>query len=346
MRLFKNQICVISILFILFTAFLLGASPSEGAEKCKKTDYVTIAGGTATGGGYLVISKWAELMSKGIPCTSASATTGSYYANCLAVDKKKFAIGQAEANSLFNTSRGAREKFKGKETKNLRFINSTNPASFQIFVRKNSPIKSVREAITKYPLRNLMVISKLSGHFYWIGKIFEAYGSSFDDLKKRGGSLAFVNYSNAIGLMKDGQADMLMIHTTIPSSVIMDVDSSIGIRFLEIEPEMRKKIMSLIPGIAELTIPAGSYKSLNRDVKTLGLYMQHFTHKDMPEDLIYNATKVFWENEKAFQNLASWGRQIKLETATISATIPFHPGAEKYYREKGLKIPEIKNWPW
>ncbi|MBW2146160.1 MAG: TAXI family TRAP transporter solute-binding subunit [Deltaproteobacteria bacterium] len=346
MRMVRNQICMASMLLFFLSAIVVGVSPTDAAEKCKKTKYVTFAGGTATGGGYVVISKWAELMSKEIPCVSASATTGSYYANTLSVHQKKFTIGQADPNTLYNTTRGIRKKFKGKETKNLRFINSTNPAYFQIFVPKNSPIKSVREAITKYPLRNLMVISKLSGHFQWIGKIFKAYGSSYDDLKKRGGSLAYVNYANAIGLMKDGQCDMLMIHTTVPSSVIMDIDNTIGIRFLEVEPAVRRKIVKMIPGMAELTIPGGSYRNLPDDFHTFGLYMQHFTHKDVSEDLVYQATKVFWDHEKDFHALAAWGSQIQLKTALIAATIPVHPGAARYYKEVGIKLPEIIDWPW
>jgi len=346
MRALKNQVCIASIFVFLLSAVIVGAPPAMAAKKCKETKYVTIAGGTATGGGYVVISKWAELMSKNIPCVSASATTGSYYANTLSVNQKKFTIGQADPNTLYNTTRGVRKKFKGKETKDIRFMNSTNPAYFHIFVPKKSPIKSVREAVTKYPLRNLMVISKLSGHFQWIGKIFEAYGSSFDDLKKRGGSLAYVNYANAIGLMKDGQCDMLMIHTTVPSSVIMDVDNTLGIRFLEVEPEMRQKIIKLIPGMAELTIHGGSYRNLPKDFHTFGLYMQHFAHKDTSADLIYQCTKVLWDHEKDFQELAAWGPQIQLKTALISATIPVHPGAARYYKEMGLKVPEISNWPW
>jgi TRAP transporter TAXI family solute receptor len=340
---------VIGALFFLgSTASLFSLSPAAwAAEKCKETTYVTITDGVASASTMVVAAKWAELMSKEIPCVSANATIGSFISNALTVDQKRHTIGMSDPNSLYVTSRGTVEKFKGKETKNIRFMNAMHHGSFHIFVPKNSPIKSLREAVTKLPLKNLMVISKLAMHYTMISKIFEAYGTSFEDLIKRGGSLAYVEYAQAIDLMKDGQCDLLMIHTPAPSSVILDIDSSQGIRFLDMEPDIMKKVIHLIPGMVEVTIPKGVYRSLPRDYHTVGVYFHNFTHKDVSPDLIYQATKVFWKHEKDFQALGAWGPQIQLKDAFRGMDIPIHPGAARYYKEIGMKIPEPDpKWPW
>lgn len=344
MRTRKSKPIAAFIFVIFFSAVIMGAPPAMTAEKCKETKYVTITGGAATGGGYVVISKWAELMTKGIPCVSASATTGGYINNTFTVNNKQFTFGQGDPNVLYTTTRGLVEKAKGKEPKNLRFINSVQHASFHIFVPKNHPIKAVKDIAT-YPCRNVMVMARLAGHYEWVGKIFEAYGTSFADLEKRGGSLAYVDYTGAVDLMKDGQADILMIHTTVPASNILDIDANPGIRFLPIEPEIRKKLTKTIPGMVEVTIPGGSYKNLPEDYHTVGLHTQHYTHRDVSDDLIYNATKVFWEHEKDFQQLGAWAKQIQLKNALINMVIPLHPGAERYYKEVGVKAPKV-DWPW
>jgi len=343
----KNMLLILSLWLPCFMAVLFGASLAESAEKCKETNYVTITDGVSTASTMVVAAKWAELLSKEIPCVSANATTGSFVSNALTVDQKRHTIGMSDPNSLYVTSRGTIEKFKGKETKNIQFMNAMHHGSFHFFVPKNSPIKSLREAVTKLPLKNLMVVSKLAMHYTMISKIFEAYGTSFDDLAKRGGSLAYVEYGGAVDLMKDGQCDLLMIHTPAPSSVILDVDSSQGVRFLEMEPEIMQKAIKLIPGMVEVTISGGIYRSLPKDYRTIGVFFHNFTHKDISGDLIYQATKIFWKNEKEMQGLGAWGRMIKQESALRGMNIPIHPGAARYYKEVGMKIPDPDpKWPW
>ncbi|MBW2146158.1 MAG: TAXI family TRAP transporter solute-binding subunit [Deltaproteobacteria bacterium] len=344
MKAIRSQFFIACFLVCCFAVFITGAPAARAAEKCKKTKYVTISNGVATASTMMVAAKWAEVMSKEIPCVTASATTGSFVANALTVNQKRHTIGIADPNTLYYTSRGVIKKFKGKETKNLRFINAMHHGAFHIFTRKDSPIKSVKDIAT-YPCRNVMVVSKLGATYQWVSRIFKAYGSSFEDLEKRGGSLAYVNYTNAIGLMKDGQADILLIHTPAPSSVILDIDSNPGVRFLEMEPEIRQKLTKMIPGMVEVTIPGGTYKNMPKDYKTIGVYFHNFTHKDISEEFIYNATKVFWKHEKDFQQLAAWGSGIQLKTALRGMNIPIHPGAERYYKEIGAKIPN-PNWPW
>ena len=351
MRMNKNLKGMTVVLFLPF--FFLAALPlahhgAEAAETCKETKYVTITNGVATASTMVVAAKWAEFLSKEVPCVNASATTGSFVSNALTVNQKRHTIGVSDPNSLYVTSRRTIEKFKGSETKDIRFMNAMHHGSFHFFVPKNSPIKSLREAVTKLPLKNLMVVSKLAMHYTMIGKIFEAYGTSFDDLIKRGGSLAYVNYSNAISLMKDGQCDLLMIHTPAPSSVILDIDSNPGIRFLEIEPEIIQKSIELIPGLVAVKIPGGIYRNLPKEYSTMGVFFHNFSHKDVSEDLIYQATKVFWKHENEFQQLGAWGRMILRDTALRGINIPIHPGAARYYKEIGMKVPDNKeiNWPW
>jgi TRAP transporter TAXI family solute receptor len=341
MRACRSQGFSVVILALFFAGLIVGVPLAEAQQKCKETTYVTISDGVATAGTMMVAAKWAELISKYVPCASASATTGSWLANAKNVNDKRYTIGQADPNILDTIMRGVDEKFKGKEPKDLRFINAIHHGAFHIFVPKNHPIKAVKDIAT-YPCRNVMVVSKLAGSYFWANKIFEAYGSSFEDLQKRGGSLAYVDYQGGVELMKDGQADIMLVHAVVPNSSVMDIDTNPGVRFLEMEPEIRQKLTHMLPGFVEVTIPGGTYRNMPNDYKTIGVYFHQFTHKDVSEELIYNITKVFWENEKEFQALGVWGKTIKLENAMRGVNIPVHPGAARYYREKGLQVPDVK----
>lgn len=108
----KIRLVIGALFFLGLTASLFSLSPAAwAAEKCKDTTYVTITDGVASASTMVVAAKWAELMSKEIPCVSANATIGSFISNALTVDQKRHTIGMSDPNSLYVTSRGTIEKF-------------------------------------------------------------------------------------------------------------------------------------------------------------------------------------------------------------------------------------------
>ena len=64
--------------------------------------------------------------------------------------------------------------------------------------------------------------------------------------------------------------------------------------------------------------------------------------EDLSEELVYNFTKAFWENVRELDKVHAKAKLITLETALQGLSVPLHPGAAKYYAEKGMTIPEIK----
>lgn len=338
MREFKRQLWIVFSVLFIFTAILI-AAPSAKAEKIT---YVTIVNGASAGSGMPVVAKLAELINRHIPGVRASATPGTWLANCRSIQEKRHTIAMADGNTSYVASRGIHEDFKGREAKDIRLIAALHHGAYHIFAPKDHPLKSVREAATKYPCRNLMVTSPLAASYYWASKVFEAYGSSFADLEKRGGSLSYTSYERAISLMKDGQCDILMIDTPAPSAVIMDIDTNPGVRFLEMEPEIRQKLCKMLPGFVEYTIPGGAYKNMPNDYHTVCPYYVMFAHKDESEEFIYKITKLLWEHEKDFQRLGAQQKEIKRETALRGVAIPVHPGAARYYKEIGMDVPDIK----
>ncbi len=83
-------------------------------------------------------------------------------------------------------------------------------------------------------------------------------------------------------------------------------------------------------------MPAGVYESVEEDIKTLGIVTNMVVHKDLPEDLVYNMCKVFWDNHAAFVEVKEVWNRVKLEDALNGAAIPVHPGAQRCYDELGV----------
>ena len=93
------------------------------------------------------------------------------------------------------------------------------------------------------------------------------------------------------------------------------------------------------PGITYTTIPGGLYRGLPNDLKTIGYPCTFSCRKGLPVDMVYNIVKVFWENYKQTWKInPNFKPQIKPENAIKGLALPLHPGAYKYYKEKGYDI--------
>lgn len=163
------------------------------------------------------------------------------------------------------------------------------------------------------------------------GKDYEAVELSFD----AGGS-AF----------QDQRVDVYVNITNPPSAVISQVALTNKVRLLELgdvfQSDAMKKLYVNRPGRYLDKIPAGAYgkNQMNKgDVATLGGYMGMATREGMPADEIYNMLKIFWSGLDEIKSTAPWLSAITLDKVFASANMPLHPGAVRYYQEKGIKIP-------
>ena len=85
-----------------------------------------------------------------------------------------------------------------------------------------------------------------------------------------------------------------------------------------------------------MQLPANTYKGQTAPVDTLAVMAIWATHDGLSNQIAYEVTKALFENTGTLGQVHPKGREISLRTALLSVSIPLHPGAEKYYREKGL----------
>ena len=85
-------------------------------------------------------------------------------------------------------------------------------------------------------------------------------------------------------------------------------------------------------------IPDGAYKGVD-GVKTVSVHALWLTSSKQPDDLIYRITEALWNGStrKLLDSGHAKGRDIRIETALVGISIPLHPGADRYYAEKGIK---------
>lgn len=152
-------------------------------------------------------------------------------------------------------------------------------------------------------------------------------------------------WGSGLQAMMDGKLDVYVRPAAPGSAQIQQLGLSKKIRLLNAgdavqTPEWKK--WGSTPGRVTGVIPAGSYTgqvNSNESITTGGAIFQMAVRKDMSADLVYNMTKTLWANLDDIHKTAVTLKTIKAETPFQGMLTPLHPGAVKYYREKGLKIP-------
>jgi TRAP transporter TAXI family solute receptor len=112
------------------------------------------------------------------------------------------------------------------------------------------------------------------------------------------------------------------------------------VTFFTYTDEEIAKLKKALPELSDSVIPKGTYKQQTADHKTVGVYNFSIAHKDVPDDLAYAVTKAVLENNAALVKGHAAGKETLTENWNRNTFLPFHPGAVRYYKEKGINLPK------
>jgi hypothetical protein len=302
------------------------ATPASAADT-----FVRMVSGPSGGSWYPLGAKVMQVLGEKVKGISTSNTNGGGISNVLAVNSGDAEMGWSYAHTSWNGYTG-KGKFRKKQT-NIRHFATLYPATFQVAVRKDSKIQSFED----------MKKANISpGKAKWTGTAFaesilKAYGFDFGDIKKNGGTVHHVSYTESVALMKDGHIDVFMGATSMPQASFLELEHSPGIRFIGLPQAKLDQILKDNPGYIPGKMPKGVYKSLDKELLTLGIVTNMIVNKDVPDDIVYNMCKVFWDSHASFVEVKGVWKTVLLKNALNGAAIPLHPGAKKCYDELGVK---------
>lgn len=197
----------------------------------------------------------------------------------------------------------------------------------QIIARPGSGIETIADLKGK----DVSVGDAGSGVEFNAKQILEAYGISFDDINKQ--NLSFGASADAY---KDGKIDAFFATAGAPTTAIMDLVSSQSILVLGIEEDKAEELKGSYPFYTTYTIPAGTYTGVEEDVETLAVKATFIVSNDLSEEVVYNMTQALFENKDAISSANQKGAELDPAYAVEGISIPFHKGAEKYFKEIGV----------
>lgn len=206
----------------------------------------------------------------------------------------------------------------------LRGIAAIYPNYIQIMASEESGIKTVADLKGK----SLSVGAPKSGTELNARAILAAAGMSYDDL----GKTEYLPFAESVELMKNRQLDATLQSAGLGVSSFKDLATSLDVQMVAVPEEIATKLGA--PYIAA-TVPAGTYQGQDSDVQTVAVVNFLVTHSEVSDETAYQMTKQLFENIPALTAAHKAAENIRIEDALKGMPIPLHPGAERYYKEKG-----------
>ncbi|WP_022953910.1 TAXI family TRAP transporter solute-binding subunit [Leucothrix mucor] len=241
------------------------------------------------------------------------------------LQKGRGELALALGDSVKNAWEGNEEVGFPKKLDKLRGIAAVYPNFIQIVASKESGIKTFADLKGK----SLSVGAAKSGTELNARTIFGAAGMSYDDL----GKTEYLPFSESVELIKNRQLDATLQSAGLGVASLKDLSTSLPVTLVAVPEDVVEK---LGPPYISAAIPAGTYDGQDEDVTTVAVVNFLVTHSEVSDETAYQMTKLLFENLPALEAAHKAAASIKLENALKGMPVPLHPGAERFYKEKGL----------
>jgi TRAP transporter TAXI family solute receptor len=302
-------------------------SETEEVQINKDDYFITVATGPTSGLYYPIGGAFSSVIKNKLGYKSSAQSTGASVENINLImeGKADMAITMADAIAQAYDGTGA---FEGKQPmKNLRAMMGLYPNYVQIVTTDKTGITKFEDLKGK----RVGIGAPNSGVELNARMMYEAHGMTYEDSK-----VDYLNYGEAIDQMKNGLIDAAFVTSGIPNATVMELGVTNKIVIVPIEGEGADRLIEKYPFFVREVIPKETYNT-DADANTVTVRNIMIVREELPEEVVYDLTKGIYENLgdiKASHNTAD--KHISLENSQIGVSIPFHPGAEKYFREVGI----------
>lgn len=309
----------------LTAAIALSAQAAGAQEK-----FITIGTGGQTGVYYVVGQSICRLVNRGtadhnLRCTAPS--TGGSIANINAIKAGDMDMGVAQSDWQFHAYNGT-SQFEGDKFDKLRAVFSVHGEPFTVLARADAGVAAFADLKGK----RVNVGNPGSGQRATMDVVLNALGWSTDDF-----ALASeLQPSEQAAALGDNKVDAIVYTVGHPNGSIQEATSTVESRLVNLTGPEIDKLIADNPYYAAATIPGGMYAGNDADTRTFGVKATFVTSADVDEDVVYTVVKAVFDNFDRFKGLHPAFANLKeAEMIADGLSAPLHPGAEKYYRERG-----------
>ena len=190
-------------------------------------------------------------------------------------------------------------------------------------------IKSVADLKGK----NVSIGAAGSGVYFNAIDVLKAYDLTEADINP-----TFESFADTANSIKDGKIDAGFVVAGAPTTAITDLSTSKTAYLIPIDKEHVDKLVAASPYYQAATIPAGTYTGQTEDVSTVTVNAVILSNDTVPEESIYTFVKDIFDNASSLTDSHAKYAELSIDKATSITTVPYHPGAAKYFAEKGKTV--------
>lgn len=309
-----------------------GSKPTSTAMSKTGSLKLTLAGYSSGGASAAVGEAIGGAIGRSVPGTVFNYEPGQSGANEIKVSHGETQLGLS-SSLLVDAATNGRDPYKERYT-NLRALAFLHTSDMQFLIDKKSGLQSVEDFKVK-PVR-LATNTKNSFMELLVRESLKSYGITYEDIEKRGGKVYFTNINTALEQMRNRQLDTITMGTLTPTTLFIDVATTLDLGLLPMSKEAIEKTNQAI-GSRTIKIPKGAYPFLKEDMDSTGIDNILIVSTDMPDDTAYAITKALYDNMDYLYKVSDTLKQLTKENmASVGRGVILHPGAEKFYKEIGL----------
>ena len=286
--------------------------------------------GTASvGGTYFVYGQvWASMVNEKMGTNISTQQTQGPNQNVILTNDRQIDFGMTTMGVALQAWEGKGDWTKGKQHRNIRAMFPMYDTPFHFVAMEKSGIKAVKD---------------LAGKRAGVGPRAGTCGTYFPMMFDALGIKATIRNGQASDMaanLQDGLIDAFPFCAGIPIAAFSELETTNKVTFFTFTDQEIATLKKAMPELSDAVIPKGTYKQLTTDHRTVGIYNFAIAHKDVPEDLVYAVTKTVMENNAQLVKGHAAAKETLVENWNRNAFLPFHPGAVRYFKEKGIAIPK------
>ena len=284
-------------------------------------------GGTA-GTYYAFGGVLAQYMKNYTDYSVTAVSTAASKANIQSIGDGDYQIGFTQSDVMSYAWEGSRSFETDGPCRDFRVLGALYAETVQLITMKED-IKSVADLRG----RSVSIGAPGSGVYFNAVDVLEGAGLSLDDIK-----VQYQSFDDSKEALKDGQIDAAFLVAGAPTSAITELATTNGVFLVPINGELRDNIMSANPFYAPMQIPADTYPGQSEAIDTITVKATMIVDANLDEEAVYRLTAAIFDHAAEIAAENAKGNELSIENATTGLTVPFHPGAARYFAEHGVTV--------
>lgn len=331
----KKTIALVAALCMVFALCACGSSSAPAATSAPAADApaapagpnesLTFVTGGETGTYYAFGSVIAQYVSANTNLSVTAVSGNGSKANVEDMDAGSYELGFCQSDVMSYAHDGTNIFAESGAVDSFSAVAALYMEQVQI-VTMNADIKTVEDLRG----RSVSIGALGSGVYFNAVDVLGCYDMTIDDITP-----VYQSFGDSAESLKDGKIDAAFIVAGAPTTAITDLSTSGQVYLVSIDDEHIDKLLAVSPYYSKYTVTADTY-GMPEDAQTVAVAAMVLARNDVSEDAVYTFVSTVFENADQLQH--GKAAELNLEFASSISSVPYHPGAARYFAEKGFEV--------